>query len=333
MQKDFHFYCIGVLARVAGFSPEEAITIAYSSEYVDGATENEPIKVGKLIFDPVRTAHNGLKAFDWGVQKKVYFPFHFIPPKPVQTGDDTYVTKPASEFALQVFRAAAAEKEQDLRLYRMGVALHTFADTFSHEGFSGIEEKVNDVEAIHVFKNGRWENLFIENIFLDILPHIGHGQAGNYPDMSHLTWRYQMGTNNQIIEHNNSDKFLNAAEKIYNLLLGQKLAGAQPMASWNDIQPRIKTLVKSEADIEVKCHSWKAAFGYLFENSGAVYDYDNKAWREDALESPDVDWDDDKPADFRKRKYNMGSGFATKPWVMFHRAAEKQRHFVMEQML
>lgn len=34
MKQDFHFYCIGVLANAAGFSKEEALTIAYSSQYV-----------------------------------------------------------------------------------------------------------------------------------------------------------------------------------------------------------------------------------------------------------------------------------------------------------
>ena len=43
MQKDFHFYCIGVLARAAGFSIDDALIIAYASQYVDNSTE------GKLI--------------------------------------------------------------------------------------------------------------------------------------------------------------------------------------------------------------------------------------------------------------------------------------------
>jgi hypothetical protein len=33
MQKDFHYYCIGVLARAGGFSKQDALTIAYASQY------------------------------------------------------------------------------------------------------------------------------------------------------------------------------------------------------------------------------------------------------------------------------------------------------------
>jgi hypothetical protein len=38
MQKDFHYYCTAVLARAAGFSPRDALTIAYASQYVDHST-------------------------------------------------------------------------------------------------------------------------------------------------------------------------------------------------------------------------------------------------------------------------------------------------------
>ena len=60
MEKGFHYYCPGILARVSGFGPEEALTIAYASRYVGECTESEPIKVGDMIFDPVPTSHYAL---------------------------------------------------------------------------------------------------------------------------------------------------------------------------------------------------------------------------------------------------------------------------------
>lgn len=185
---------------------------------MNGATESEPIKVGTLIFDPVRTAHNGLKAWNWGIQKKVYFPFHFIPPKPVEAEGDTYITEANSKFANDIFASAAAEEDQDLRIYRMGVALHSLADTWAHQGFSGIEESVNDVEALYLMKPSGWDHLFWENLFLDIMPHIGHGQAGKFPDESHLTWKYTRGSDNSEVMHQNNQEFMLAAKKIFELL-------------------------------------------------------------------------------------------------------------------
>ena len=51
MQKDFHYYCIAILARAAGFGKSDALNIAYASQYVDDSTESEPIKVGELPFE------------------------------------------------------------------------------------------------------------------------------------------------------------------------------------------------------------------------------------------------------------------------------------------
>ena len=112
MQKDFHYYCIGILARGAGFNSKDAITIAYASQYVDDATESKPITLTnkdsgfKLRFDPTRTAYFGLKASDWSIHKRVYVPFHFIPPYPFDytralayLKPYKYVTEPGSSFA------------------------------------------------------------------------------------------------------------------------------------------------------------------------------------------------------------------------------------------
>ena len=75
MQEDFHYYCVGVLARAAGFSSKDALTIAYASQYVDDSTESEPLNLkaeNDLKFDPVRTAHYFVEAYNWSVQKRIY---------------------------------------------------------------------------------------------------------------------------------------------------------------------------------------------------------------------------------------------------------------------
>ena len=46
MDKDIHYYCVCVLAKAAGFSEADALTIGYASQYVDDSTESEPIQVG-----------------------------------------------------------------------------------------------------------------------------------------------------------------------------------------------------------------------------------------------------------------------------------------------
>ena len=111
MKRDFHYHGIGVLAKAAGFHEDDALTIAYASQYVDDATESEPIRVGEMIFEPVRSAHVGLLAYDWSVQKRVYIPFHFIPSKPIRTPKDVFVTEANSSFAKMLLSEAKREKD------------------------------------------------------------------------------------------------------------------------------------------------------------------------------------------------------------------------------
>ena len=48
MDFDFHYYAVAVLARAAGFTSADALTIAYASQYVDHATESAPFHVGGI---------------------------------------------------------------------------------------------------------------------------------------------------------------------------------------------------------------------------------------------------------------------------------------------
>jgi hypothetical protein len=68
MEQDFHYYTIYHLSVLAGFSKSDAQTIAYASQYVDDATESEPIRPFEdQYFDTARTAHYNLEGFTWNV--------------------------------------------------------------------------------------------------------------------------------------------------------------------------------------------------------------------------------------------------------------------------
>jgi hypothetical protein len=335
MQQDFHFYCIGVLAKAAGFSKEEAITIAYSSQYTDDSTESEPIRVGEMLFDPVRTAHKGIKAFEWSVQKRVFLAFHFIPAKPIETPQDTFCARSNSEFAQMILHRACMERSKRLRPYRIGIALHTFADSWAHQYFSGREHKENNVEGIHIKKGDKWKHLFFENIYLDLLPHIGHGQAGYFPDQSYTHWEYQRKLADEVIERDNTIEFLDAAKQIYDSLKSCEKENSSDPIPWNSIKGDIEDLLSNtEKKEEKRFEKWRAKFGHLFAPNG--FDYDKNTWRNEALQpdkAEDVEWDDYKPHEFKKLEFKMTPGFYNTPWVRFHRAALRQRHYVLENLL
>ena len=339
MQKDFHYYCIAVLSRAAGFSTKDALTIAYASQYVDDATESEPLNLktdNDLKFDPVRTAHYSLEAYNWSVQKRIYIPFHFLPTISFEPPGYTFTffTESGSDFGKEVFDEACKENEGILRLCRIGIALHTFADTWAHQRFTGRRNEENDVENIYHLKDGKWHHLIMENILLDMLPKIGHLQAGVFPDQPFLTWKYSGKTNKDMIERNNTEIFLKAAKKIYDLLLEVKKSDSNEKIQWEEIEPEINELFKNpKQDDEKRCKKWRERFKNIFENS--IFEYDRRQWRDDALipkRKKDLDWDEFEPSEFKRLEFTMKPGFFNSHFYNFHKAALLQRHFVLERL-
>jgi hypothetical protein len=336
MLQDFHYEGIAVLARAAGFTEWDARVMAYASQYTDDAAESEPIAVGELIFDPVRTAHVGLQAFEWATQKKVFIPFHFLPPKPIREPTDTFVTAPGSPFALDLVERACAETQPLLKLCRIGVALHTLADTWAHQGFSGRTHDENDVEAIHLEVEGTMKHLGLQNVYLDWLPEIGHAEAGTHPDTPYLTWRHtKPHFDNRVVDRNNTQDFLEAAKTIYGILEGVPKSPGSPPVAWADIELDVTAcLAFREEDVAKRCAKWRQTFRSLFVDG--LPEYDDLEWRDHALQPStrdQTDWNRMPPTEYRKLHFPMTVDFYDSAWVQFHRAALKQRHYVLENLL
>jgi hypothetical protein len=367
MLKDFHYYCIGVLARAAGLSSEDALTIAYASQYVDDSTEGELIPIQtegeNLRFDPVRTCYSGMELVEslkWSAQKRVWVPFHFIPPRPFNPENIepfSFVTESRSAFARLLLDQAAEEplENHKRRLCRIGVALHTYADTWAHQDFTGRKHPgENDVEAIYVYNraDNEWEHLVIENLLFDVLPQIGHAEAGPFPDLAFQKWKCTIKPSGEEIERDNVEVFLEAAQDIYNWLRTmEEINSAPPTIPWDDLEPRIKkmfsetwekpgiidrvTLPLYQAyqarELEKRCNGWKEEFRDLFVPPGS-FSYDRQAWRAKAI-TGDVDWDDYTGEDWAQMPpREVKHGFWDSLWVHFHRAALRQRHFVLEKV-
>jgi hypothetical protein len=120
------------------------------------------------------TQSMSVKSFVYEIQKFVYVPFHFIPGdnnQPIDGHYNKYSTTPDSQNARRLLRAALATGS----LYRIGIALHTYADTWSHQNFTGYEEDWNSVFS--------WRNPFRA-----LAPNIGHADVGHLPDEISSTW-------------------------------------------------------------------------------------------------------------------------------------------------
>lgn len=331
MEKDFHFYCTAVLAKAAGFNAQDALTLAYASQYVDDAAENKPLRVGEISFDPVRTAHDGLESFHPEVQRRVFLPFHFLPSRPLNSEKDNFATAPDSFFARWLIAEAAAEKNPHLQLYRLGTALHTYADTWAHQGFSGRDHKENDIEGIEIKKGFLWKSPLFKKIMLALLPHIGHAEASAFPDKPYLRWKYKRKISGREVELDNSKEFLKAAKAIYDFLLKVFKRYPEKTVPFRKIKETLQELFSYEKeDMELRCDQWKDSFSDWFYPH--EFHYDRHAWRQEALgteELCETQWDDFEPSDFSKLHFKMTAGFNYSHWVQFHQASALQRNLVV----
>ncbi len=118
--------------------------------------------------------NSATKSLDIMVQKYVYIPFHFLPGDKTVDIDgkiNAFSTTPHSENA-KILLGNALKSENP---YLIGIALHTFADTWSHQNFTAFQEDWNSVYPGY-------------NIFKRLVPNIGHAEAGHSPDVISETW-------------------------------------------------------------------------------------------------------------------------------------------------
>lgn len=181
MQKDFHYYMTYALALKAGIENSTAKTIAWSNQFTDELTD---CGLGGIQTQCAITGNYK----DRQIQQTVLCAFHFIP------GDQPsihpwMVTRDSSRAKIFIETALTIKSA-----ISFGIALHTYQDTYSHEGFTGWNEKFNSCFS--------WDNLLgglIENV--------GHADMRTLPDIVSAVWT-DPRNDREII---NANKFRDAA--------------------------------------------------------------------------------------------------------------------------
>ncbi|HEX2955331.1 MAG TPA: DUF6765 family protein, partial [Chitinispirillaceae bacterium] len=199
----------------------------------------------------------------------------------------------------------------------------TFADTWAHRGFSGRHDSENNVSTIKIKKKSKFRCELIKNIYLDLLPQIGHCEAGYCPDIPYLHWKCKI--NNRQHESNNAVSFLDAAEKIYQRL--SRIKKQTAVKSWESLAKDFTTLFAcDEENIDKRCANWQKRFGALFPDGS--YQYSPNFWRKKAFgvtDEKDVEWDKYSMDKMSKLRYAGSPSFSESDWVKFHKAARMQR--------
>lgn len=200
MNIEFHYYILNLLCRYAGFGEEDSRVIAYASQFVDYNLVTYTVDTPDRSYHTIPTQNYGF----WSPEtpRRVYIPFHFVPGEVDHPGAERIDgsrnrlnTTPNSPAAKQILIAALKSRD----LYRIGIALHTFADTWAHQNFSGIRENWNNCDPG------------------SIIPPIGHAQVLKAPDL--LTHRWEdprLAPPNRIVD--NRARAFAAARKIYKYL-------------------------------------------------------------------------------------------------------------------
>jgi len=357
MNIDFHYYCIAILSMAAGFDREDAFTIAYASQYLDDSTDGTPVIIGeeRNEFYPVCTQHIGVKAFLENYWREVYMPFHFPPPHPYGNGNFSFIVQSAhdqSTLSHRILDEALNESPDETithdeitcirlkwrrYLCRTGIAIHTFSDSWAHQGFSGRFNWENNVIAIYERAYDKDEEEYNRrSIFWRVLPPVGHARTGLYADNTDYIGKYIIRTNGSVteeIKRNNQTEFLNAAEAVYNKLLHARKPDYKEkidIIPWENLKDRInKLLVSHEINMKKRCWNWLREFKDIITgNMWRHFRYDIKKWKREALkieekrkiddiyQFPDVKWED----------------FQQSLWFHFHEAARQQRNFVMSKL-
>lgn len=201
MDTEFHYWLTGLIAKRAGFTDDEAQTIAYASEYVDRNDVGHTIRFRDSDREPyqhfISQTMNILKAQT--KLMRIYPIFHFVPGDPLAKSaqrrdgkmhllNTTPNSGHANEMIDEAFKAG-----DDTALYRIGIASHMYVDTWAHQNFVGGFDAFNQLDG-------------------DIKPNIGHADAEHHPD-----WVSHQWTDNRLVEPDidNRARFLSAAKALF----------------------------------------------------------------------------------------------------------------------
>jgi hypothetical protein len=314
MQKDYHYDIIYALAKEAGYKDDEAYIIAHSSQYVDDNTDREysafdsrsefyvgfPDEIGKSgdLYFPIITQAVDITALKLTTQRYVFAPFHFLPGDnnvEIKGIKNPLCTTRGCQNAINLVQDA--KKRGDF--YGLGIALHTYADTWSHERFSAFHEDWN-----MVFKTG-----FLKNL----PPNVGHGEVYHQPDDISHSWADERFGKVKI---DNKERALRASEEIFKLIKKGK-------TKWEDVKSDFEEIINAK-DSDERIKKVKGKYPNM-----EVYNEDkwiNEAldFSRDASEIPEFDALTGTPKPNRPRYVDITVKDINAHWFRFQNAAKKQ---------
>ena len=349
MQIDGHHTLTYIAARFAGFSNAEAQKIAYSAQYVDDATNSGVIKfTNGAMYSRISSAHKMLdyRNSEELANHQVWAPFHFLPgnaglpagQNPTGSFINKLVCKPDSHVARDMIRLAIADQIKPYALHRLGITMHVYADTFTHQGFTGNNHKINEVSDLSSSDPdldaswlGKISNWFVSHAFP-----LGHGAALSHPDRPYITWQYKNGLE-EVITRDNPKSFLEATDMMCramkcflnnNQSLDLDNVEGIPEEDLTVIKELIKTI--TDKDEGLRHEKWlKAIEEGKFSFGTNQINYIPKgigSWKYNAIKQEEsTDYEDDV--------FEYNPEFLTSDWKLFHDALQAHRFDILHDVL
>jgi hypothetical protein len=203
MDREFHYYMTYIIALRSGFEADDAYTIAYSSQYTDdNDTPYEILGDDNPYKNYISQTMDITKPKEELLRIHPYF--HFFPGSKREIVNNSYPRKDGKLHLLNTIpnnvnvRRLFTKSLKSTDLYRIGIATHTYADTFCHQNFVGFKESFNDMEGL------------LEKI----IPSVGHADAKYQPDIPGIIWFDKRHVSSHI-EVRNKDRILEAAGNIF----------------------------------------------------------------------------------------------------------------------
>ncbi|QSJ15531.1 hypothetical protein JYQ62_27390 [Nostoc sp. UHCC 0702] len=346
MQIDFHHGVTYVAARLAGFEHQPASTIAYSAQYVDDAINDGLIRFDNgALFSRISSAHKMLdyRNFQELANHRVWIPFHFLPGNDgLKAGEDPdgkfinkLICRPNSDVAQQMVRECIQQRHTAYALHRLGITMHVYVDTWAHQGFAGVNHRVNEAKKL-LDKNGNPDyNLIdkLQNYFVSEALPLGHGAVLSHPDKPFLSWGYINGRDEEILRNNPKD-FLEAADQMCKAM--QRYLAGNPDAIVPGLPEPDKTLIDTmlrnitDNSGTVRHQQWLDAIAqgkFSFGQANVTYIPKGKdSWKHLALDTEDI-------IERENEIFPYHPSFLTSDWKLFHDALQSHHFYIVHDLL
>lgn len=240
---------------------------------------------GLWLLLPHPTGIDFVRSMEKNYRYTTLAPFHFIPAKPFQdiqaqeNNHQQYRCIPGCNKQAVLINEIVEEavnivkqKKDENSLMQLGMALHTYADTYAHCGFSGLEGWENKavIKKVHNYNKCKEEIPIPERWLFCTLPSIGHGNAETAPDLCACKIDLKVQQDKQDTElfghitRDNRQWFIQCAKEILNILCDCLCARHWKDIRWNDFSSKLLEAMQEPAANEGKKDILKTKWSRYF---------------------------------------------------------------------